>query len=206
MKSKTPYPNREAWLAAALPQLLDMVAAVASGVGASMPGLDRPEPYVSVGWPRRRKRDTGAQCWCAPDSERAHIFVSPDTDCGEHVLAMLLHECIHALAGTECGHRGAFRQIHRALGFEAPATGSTPGAELLDELIGIRAKLGPYPHTALSDEAKPTERQKTRYRKWTCPACGQIVRAATDELHAYCAGGKGADHDIEPFVLEEAGK
>ncbi|MFW6188243.1 MAG: hypothetical protein ACOC84_09650, partial [Actinomycetota bacterium] len=60
--------------------------------------------------------------------------------------------------------------------------------------------------TALSDEAKPTERQKTRYRKWTCPACGQIVRAATDELHAYCAGGKGVDHDIEPFVLEEAGK
>lgn len=41
---------------------------------------------------------------------------------------------------------------------------------------------------------KARKPQVCRMRKYTCPTCGQIIRAATDNLHAICAGKTDSTH------------
>lgn len=201
--SDTQYPCREAWLAAILPDITDWCLRAASQQGIDVEY--QPVPFVSVGWPKRGKRETRAQVWYPQIAgARAQIFVSPTEDDGVEVVGCLIHEIIHTIAGKEAGHRGAFRTIAQAVGLEGKMTATTPGSDLLSAIQELVAERGPYPHEALAPSA-PGEKQKTRYRKWICPICGQIVRAATDVLHAYCGGDieAGEQHDIAPFEMEE---
>lgn len=163
--------TREAWLLRACELMFPMLR-----VRDAQP----PEKLaVAVGWPHGGRRAIG-QCWSrtSTDDGTVHVFVSPVL--GESVLlvlAVLLHELVHAAVGTECGHKGEFKRVARSLGYLGRLTTCSEGqlSEALKEGLGVVAiELGPMPHSPLKPKLKKT-REPTTTRlvsindeKYTC--------------------------------------
>lgn len=169
----------------------DWLQAAASVLRVYMPERHAPEPpdvYLSVGWPRgaRGSKKTLGQHWNGAVSAdgRAHIFVSPILDQAVPVLAVLLHELLHAALPTGTGHGPEFARNAKAIGFGRPYTELVPTDDLRERCEKIARELGPYPHAALTDLG--TKKQPTRMRLYECPACHQKIRAATNVLAALC--------------------
>jgi len=176
--------NREAWLLAAMPALHKLATKAAVDAGLTI--LDRPVPYVSVGWPKGARGKAIGQCWLGGvDGERAHLFLSPVLEDGCRVLDVLLHEIVHDLVGNVHGHKKPFGRLARACGLEGRLTATVAGEDLRAKLETIVKRLGHYPHIPLADTTG-AGRQKCRQRKWVCPSCGQIIRAASDDLEVTC--------------------
>lgn len=111
--------------------------------------------YVSCGFPKGRHGAGQAigQCW-PPKSTvdgTTQMFICPTQDEPVRVLDILLHECVHAGCGNECGHKGEFKRVARELGLEGKltATFAAPGTPLHENLTGIANDLGPYPHSGM---------------------------------------------------------
>lgn len=165
--------NREAWLMA--------------GVKAVTPlfeehGYKVPEKLrVSCGFPSvkalgRRTRRIG-ECWatwCSQDGTW-EIFISPVLGDPVEVLAVLVHEVVHAVVGIECGHGGPFRKCATAVGLVGKMTATTAGPELTARLNEMLKKLGTYPHAALKGSGG-AKKQGTRLLKVECGECGYTVR------------------------------
>ena len=96
------------------------------------------------------------------------------------VLAILAHELVHAAVGLECGHKGPFARVARALGLEGKLTATTPGPGFLALVKPILAKLGPFPHAVLNvfggGRNSGPKAQKGRMVKLKCSGCGYIAR------------------------------
>ncbi|WP_433434538.1 hypothetical protein [Nonomuraea sp. CA-141351] len=75
-----------------------------------------------------------------------HVYISPELGDTAVVLAVLLHELIHAADDCQSGHRGAFAEGATRLGLMSPMTTATPSIELAAELMTIAETLGDYPH------------------------------------------------------------
>ena len=182
--STTPiHSNREAWLLDALPSLVALLDQ------AGAPAF--PTPLLSVGFPygiRKGRGKTIGQCWTLTDQERAHIFVHPCLDEPLRVLDVVAHELIHAAVGCRHGHRGPFAAVARAIGLDGKLTATTAGPRLHAQLAAIVARVGSYPHRALDPDLieRTRKKQSTRMRKYVCPGCGQILRAASDDLQVLC--------------------
>lgn len=160
---------------------------------------------VSVGWPSafalsKRKRRIG-ECW-KPEATKdgiPHIFVSPILEEPVIVLAVLLHELIHA-RHPGAGHKGVFIDEAKRVGLEAPWTGTAPSDELIEKLKATAQALGDYPHTALVPTEKATKPQTTRMLKTECKSTGYLARMTKKWLDEYgpplcpCCG--------EPMELE----
>jgi len=190
--SNEAFRNREAWLNKAAEVLRPWLAERGYRVGA---------PYLSVGIPSSRKAI--GQCWSGQRSAdgRAHIFIRPDLSNEVQVLATLLHELLHEAVGCEHGHRKPFSTACRRVGLVKPWTATTPNATLTVFLAALVDRIGPYPHAALDlTRSAAKKKQATRMRKYTCPGCDQILRAATDTLRATC------DACDLPFTLSETVK
>lgn len=164
--------------------------------------LELPAVRVSVGWPSRggtgkAKRVIG-QCWkttVAGDGV-AQIFVSPTL--GEHgeVLAVLVHELVHAWDDCESGHKGDFATAAKSLGLEGKMT-ATHAGEALSEFLGTLVdRLGAYPHSALnfSEMEKQRAPQKTRMIKLMAPDCDYTVRTTQKWIDE---GMPKCPHDVE---------
>ena len=111
------------------------------------------------------------------------------------VLDVLLHEMIHAACPND-GHRGKFPKLAKRVGLTGKMTATVAGPELkatLAEFLADRLPPMPNGHGDISSQRK---KQSTRMRKYVCPACGQIVRAATDCLNAVCG-----DCDVH-YIME----
>jgi len=101
------------------------------------------------------------------------------------VLDVLLHEMIHAARPMD-GHRGEFGRLARRAGLKGKLTATIAGPELQARLNAmLENELPPMP-AGFGDLNAARKKQSTRLRKWECPGCGQIVRAATDCLNAVC--------------------
>ena len=204
------HTRREDWLHEAVPYLRELILTRSSN-GAAECDQDRPEPYLSVGWPKKSRGKAAriGECWSAQhESGRAHIFVSPELADALRVLDVLVHELIHDYVGLDCGHKGAFKRLAQDVGLEGKMTATVAGDALRLELERVALLCGHYPHEALTQEPRATPKQRCRQRKYTCPECGQILRAATDELQVICyeCSSKNLDGAItEPvyFVIEE---
>lgn len=166
--------TREAWLLLLVDRLLPLLDEFHKPI---------PEILVSVGWPSsggtKKTEYVAGQCFIAKASEgRAHIFISPRLNNVYDIAATLLHELIHAILPDEEGHKGAFKKLHREVGFIDKATLSLAGEELTAKLKAIVDELPPFPHIALELEAKE-KKQKNRQLKLTCPLHPDyIVRAS----------------------------
>ena len=108
------------------------------------------------------------------------IFNNPS-----RVLDVLLHEMIHA-AVPEDGHRGRFRKLAKRCGLTGRMTATVAGPELSAKFEGFLADRLPPMSPGYGDLAPARKKQTTRMLKYTCPSCGQIIRAANDNLNAVC--------------------
>lgn len=145
-----------------------------------------PQVRVSAGWPSKggtslKKRVIG-QCWKAEASEDgvAQIFISPMLDDGIAVLAVLVHELIHAVH-PEAKHQGAFINTAKAVGLTPKWTATSAGEELTELLTGISTDLGIYPHSKITPVVQEKV-QTTRMLKVVCPNCEYTVRTTAKWL------------------------
>jgi hypothetical protein len=188
--------SREDWLMKAIEALL---TGVIQPAGVAMSKVDSARVravHVSVGFPEGRSGRGASigQCWSGTSSAdgRDHVFISPTLADSKRVLDVLLHELGHVIVGNIHGHRAPFSEYCRKVGLNKPWTATTASPELREKLNNIDIKLGAYPHSGLTALALGGKKQTTRMRKYECPKCDQIIRAATDDLHAMC-GDCGVD-------------
>jgi hypothetical protein len=164
-------PNREAWLRALVEAWRPTIAKIG----------ELPRLRIACGFPSRRalarKRRTIGQCWapsCSADGT-IEIFISPLLDDPFEVAHVVLHEIIHAVVGTEHGHKGPFKRAVRAVGLDGRPTATRPGDGLAAVIRGsILPDLGPYPHASLNP-GLVEKVQSTRLCKATCADCGYAV-------------------------------
>lgn len=178
-----PY-TREDWLMAAAGECRDQLFGPRAAI-------DVPNFRMSVGWPAgkrgSRKKDVSnviGECWNAKAVEDgvAAIFVSPVLSDPVKVLAVLVHEMVHA-ARPAAGHGSGFRDVAVAVGLEGPMRATEPGGVLQDTLGEIASKLGPYPHAAIDPHDRKI--RATRSVKMQCIECKYSFR--TSKLWAAAA-------------------
>lgn len=176
----TASPTREDWLMRAV----DLLAPVFRAVGAPLAVNVRVACGFMGGKGAARSHAIG-QCWhpaCSADGT-AEIFIHPALSDAAQVLAVLVHELVHAAVGNEAGHGPAFRRVAVALGLAGKMTATVAGPALqaaLDRLAGV---LGAYPHASLT-AATHTKgaKQGTRMLKCACGSCGYMVRTSAKWL------------------------
>ena len=164
----TKFNTREEWLQAALDELrpefgsrsLSLPAVIRTACG-----------FTSAG---RRGRVIG-ECWSPKASADAatEILISPTLDDGREVLAVLIHELIHA-SGIQ-GHGKAFGRAAAAMDLDGPNKATVPGPGFDARYAPIIDFLGSYPHAKLL-LAQDKPKQGTRMLKAACPSCGYTVR------------------------------
>lgn len=178
---------REAWLVAATVHLNTRLFAGAL-----------PPVKLSCGWTSRGARsdqtDAIGQCWSKATSRNGinQIFISPRLDDPPEVLAVLVHELIHAMDDCTSGHRGAFKAMALKVGLVGPMRATKAGEELAGRLMELAMELGAYPHGALT----PITKQGTRMLKFSCPCCGWTGRATAK----WMAEGLPTCHCGEPMI------
>jgi len=162
--------TREAWLMRAV----DHFRPTFSFLGFPLPSRIR----VSCGFPSRGGRGkVRGETWSPRNSSdgTSEIFISPFEDESTRVLGILAHELTHQAVGLECGHRGNFVRVARALGLEGKMTATTEGAAF--KRLIEQFPLPAYPHASLSGIVDP-EKQSTRLLKVECRACRCVARVA----------------------------
>ena len=148
-------------------------------------GYRIPKVRIGVGWPTRKRDKVGGQCFNkdASADETYEIFISPMLTDPVQILAVLIHELCHTVAGTEAQHKKPFIEVMRAVGMVKPWTGSEVGDDLVGPLNNIAESLGDYPHAALTIEKK-LGKKGSRLLKVLCPECGYTVRVTRKWLDA----------------------
>ena len=129
--------------------------------------------------PKKSGSHTIGECFCSSASKDGthEIFISPYLEESTDVLAVLLHELIHAWVGIKAKHGKAFKVVAVKAGLEGKMTATIAGADLCKQLKAWSNELGPYPHARLGmggDRLKP--KQGTRMLKLECPKCGYAAR------------------------------
>lgn len=118
------------------------------------------------------------ECWDTKSSgdRHAEIFIKPDQDNTVKVGGILAHELVHAAVGVKEGHKGRFRTVCKALGFEGPMRSTLPGKIMQTTVMNPILKLaGPLPHKKMSFKSGK-KKQTTRLLKAECLTCGYTVR------------------------------
>ena len=166
--------TREEWLVAAT----NLLRSDFEAVDAEIPE----KVHVTCGWPskggRPGKKQAVGECWKPECSEGGYteMFINPTIGEGVEALEVLTHELVHTAVGTECGHKGEFRTVAKALGLEGKMTSTSAGEDLLVRLRAIEKELGTYPHAKLTPTHKKT--QSTRMLKILCGSCGWSARTS----------------------------
>ena len=85
---------------------------------------------ISPGWPfAERNGKVKGQCFDTTASKDGHneIFISPRIEEADKACHVLAHEIIHAVLGTEAGHKGPFVVMMKRIGLEGKPTATIPG-------------------------------------------------------------------------------
>jgi hypothetical protein len=153
-------------------------------------GLKVPRVRVSVGFTgARQEMKTLGACWSPKASSDgvAQIFITPRLDDSLEVLAVLVHELIHAAIGNDKGHGPAFRKAALSIGLEGKMTATIAGPALIEHLNAFVKRLGPIPHAALNANKSGRKKQGTRLIKVFCPDTEYTARTTRSWLDAFGA-------------------
>lgn len=166
--------NREDWLSAVAQEMAPWF----SNLGCPLPPVRMAVGFTSKGI--RSKRI--GECWsneCSGDGV-FEIFITPQIADSERVGDILAHELVHAAVGLAAKHGPKFRKVATAIGLEGKMTATVAGEAFKQSFAPILAKVGPIPHSALSEGAKSNAppKQSTRMIKCECPSCGYIARTS----------------------------
>jgi hypothetical protein len=163
--------TREQWLLRAL-------ALVSAHLYATSQSVVPETVRVSCGFPGGRGAGLKAigQCWPTELSadQTTEIFISPVLANPIDVLAVLVHEAVHAAVGCKHGHKAPFRRVAVLAGLEGKMTATVASEGLKATLQGWLDSLGIYPHATLSMSGR--KKQSTRLVKCECLSCKMIVR------------------------------
>jgi hypothetical protein len=172
---KLKHQTREQWLEAAVRLMAPSFKAKEYEV---------PAVKVSCGFPSgralsRKKRAIG-ECWGKEITVDGvpQIFVSPLMKDSVEVLAILVHEVVHAVVGAAAKHGSKFRKCALAVGLEGKMTSTHAGDELTEMAKEWTKELGDYPHAGLKPKARPEKKQTTRMVKCGCKKCGYACRTS----------------------------
>jgi hypothetical protein len=151
-------------------------------------GYKVPRVRISIGFTGARGglKVIGA-CWApsAADDNVCQIFITPTQSDSTDVLAVLVHELIHATVGVDKGHGAAFKQCAKAVGLVGKMRSTTAGAELTKRLNALTKELGKIPHAKLNPALNGQKKQGTRLLKATCERTGYNVRIVKKWLEEY---------------------
>jgi len=171
MKSK--YDTREEWLNAATDLLRPIFKQRAS---VTIPKNVR----LSCGWTSKGSRGKAiGECWDARSSadKAIEMFISPKLDEAMEVLDTTVHELIHAGVGLAAKHGPVFKKAAKAMLLEGKMKATTGGDAFKADIgVPLLAKLGEYPHGALTGRSSLGPKQATRLIKVWCPACEYTAR------------------------------
>ena len=169
-----PIVTREAWLAAAAARLRPAFAAQ----GLTIPHTIR----YAIAFPSSGSRGNRVgECWQPQASAEGYhtIIVRADIAQEADVLAVLVHEAIHASLPHGTGHGPAFRKAALALGLTGKMTATAATPALVDRLNALVRIIGPLPHGRLNfgygADDKP-KKQDTRMLKACCADCDYTIR------------------------------
>lgn len=122
------------------------------------------------------------------------IFIKSDQDDAVKVAGILAHELVHGAVGVTEGHKGRFRTVCKALGFEGKMTSALPGPEMQRTVMDpILKRAGKLPHKKLTTYTTGKKKQGTRLLKAECLECGYVVRLAKKWADAglpFCGSSK----------------
>lgn len=162
---------------------------------------------IGVGFPStggtRSKNKTIGQCWDekAATDKQFYIFISPTIDDSKEVIAVLIHELVHATVGLKHGHKKPFKQCALAVGLEGKMTATVASEELNSIMTDWLVFAGDYPEGRLQPSNKT--KQTTRMIKMQCEPCGYIARTSrkTIEEHgcAICPSCNEQMQEDNPF-------
>ncbi len=136
--------NREAWLQAATAKIRPIFLGH---------NYKLPEVVLSVGWPSSgglgKKRKTIGQCWFGSmtANNTPQLFISPLLDevaTPQGVLATLVHELVHVVAGPDAKHGPHFVKVMKKLGLEGKPTSTTASEDLCARLAQTRKNSSEY--------------------------------------------------------------
>ena len=117
------------------------------------------------------------ECWTdkASSDGAVEIFIRVDQDDPVEVLAILVHELVHAAVGTDAKHGPIFKRCALAVGLKGPMRHTRASPALVSRLQEIVSQIGKLPHGALDISIR--RKQSTRLLKAQCK-CGYTVRIA----------------------------
>ena len=171
MTNQLDITQREDWLNQAASLFLDEI-------GEQWPIRKSLKVRFSMGDKGRDTKVLG-HCYNSAASNDGHnqIFITPREENSELILAILLHELIHAVDDNQSGHRGDFAKIARLMGFTGPrltAIDTGNPSESFSESRWASIKeivdmLGPIPHGKL--DTSKIKRDTNRNIKVWCD-CG----------------------------------
>lgn len=201
-------PTREAWLRVAVELFRPWFAVI-----------NRPLPKhvrISCGWGASGARAENAtilgvtlRADLSADAV-SEVFISPeDADAGS-MLETVLHELVHVQDNIASGHRGAFVETAKALGFRSPWTETPPTPALTDALVGVARMMGAYPGAQITIPKRSAggltltsagNGQTNRHGLLKCPIDGYAVRTTKKWMALgmpFCPAG----HQMAPADAE----
>jgi hypothetical protein len=150
-------------------------------------GKGIPNYRVSVGFPGGGSARTRiGECWSpkASGDNTVEMFISPKIlNDPILMLATLVHEMVHAIVGTKCGHKGPFRKLAISAGLKGKMTATEAGEKLTSTLQVILSNMGAFPGAELSLQDR--KKQTTRMIKLACPDCDNIARQSRSAFQEY---------------------
>lgn len=177
--------NREAWLQEAVSKLRPLFLGLNHTI---------PEVAVSCGWPSKggASGKVIGQCWFGSTTANnvPQLFISPlldDVSAPQGVLATLVHELVHVVAGPDAKHGPRFIKIMKPLGLEGKPTATSADEFLAERLKQIGLQIGDYPHSKIVPSVNDPKKQTTRMKKCECEACGYVARTVKKWLDEYGA-------------------
>lgn len=158
--------------------------------------LPLPEVAITAGWPSRRSRGRAAgrapaevivKEWKGTDIEKAFVSVHPERfEDAEQVALSVLYAVGNEVYGSR-RNSGALTlgvALNRQNG-DLEYTKDDKGKHAKQVVNQITKQLGELPE-GYAEMPEPPPPQPTKMRKYACGICGQILRAATDQLQVIC--------------------
>tara|TARA_R110000823_G_scaffold307268_1_gene429868 strand:- start:43 stop:594 length:552 start_codon:yes stop_codon:yes gene_type:complete len=161
--------TREQWLNTAAESLRGDFNAIGEDFGA---------PRISIGFTGSRSglKALGA-AWHKDVStdNTCEIFIAPHVQTQEDILAVLVHELVHACGYMDHGKN--FRRVAIGVGLTGKMTSTVATDALKERLNALILQIGQFPGAALNPTS-PAKKQGTRMIKMECEDCGFIARAS----------------------------
>jgi hypothetical protein len=173
--------NREQWLNSAALILIDEI--IKPNFTGAIPAM-----RYSMTAPKTGSKKVLGQCWTRAASATGinEIFITASLDATDsaEILAVLVHEQIHALDDCASGHKGHFAAMAKKVGLEGKMTATYAGPKLAEHLQEIIRDLGEIPHAALNAALNGQKKQKNRQLLVSCNHCEFKFRASKTAIES----------------------